>query len=103
MAKNIQCFGMQTTADLFFTHGKKQFLAGEVKRTMMIASVRIHIEKVIDLLKNCLTILKDILPLQTVKGLAVYANCKPFFSCDRTVTVCATLVNLEESIVYKNR
>ena len=53
-----------------------------MERTRKIASVRIHIERVIGLLKNRYTILKGILPLRTVKGIADEANSKPFFSCN---------------------
>ena len=62
-----------------------------------------HIGKVIGLLKNRYTILKGILTLRTVKGIADEANSKPFSSCDKIVTLCAALVNLGESVVYKNR
>ena len=82
-----------------FTCGKKHFSAAEVERTRKTASVHIHIERFISLLKNRYTILKGILPLRTVKGVADESNSKPFSSCDKIVTVCAALKNLEESIV----
>ena len=70
-----------------------------MERTRKIASVRIHIERVIGLLKNRCTILKGILPFRTVTGIADEADSKPFPSYDKIVTVCAALVNLGESIV----
>ena len=69
---------------------KKQLPAAEVERTRNIASVCLHIERVIGLLKNCYTILKGILSLQTVKGITDEANCKPFSSYDKFVTMCSS-------------
>ena len=86
-----------------FICGKKHFSAAEVERTRKTASVHIHIERFISLLKNRYTILKGILPLRTVKGVADESNSKPFSSCDKIVTVCAALVNLGENILYKNK
>ena len=65
-----------------------------------IASVRIHIERVLALLKNRYTILQGILPLRLLKSIKDEAASETFANCDRIVTVCAALTNLGESIVY---
>ena len=65
-----------------------------------IASVRIHIERVIGLLKNRYTILQGILPLRLLKSIKDEAVSETFANCDKIVTVCAALTNLGESIVY---
>ena len=62
----------------------------EVERTRKIASVCLHIERVIGLLKNYYAILKGILSLRTVKGITDEANCQPFSSCDKFVTMCSS-------------
>ena len=65
-----------------------------------IASVRIHIERVLALLKNRYTILQGILLLRLLKSIKDEAASETFANCDRIVTVCAALTNLGESIVY---
>ena len=83
-----------------FTRGKSQLSAKKVEVSQKIASVRIHIERVIGLLKNRYTVLQGILPLRLLKSIKDEAASATFANCDRIVTVCAALTNLGESIVY---
>ena len=50
-----------------FTQGKKQLSQQEVKYSRRLAKVRIHVERVIGLLKNKYTILQSILPVSLVR------------------------------------
>eukprot|EP00795_Rhopilema_esculentum_P005802 gene5802-11099_t len=53
---------------LSFTKGKEQLLPKEVETTQEIANVHIHIERVIGLMKNKISVLQGTLPLAMVKS-----------------------------------
>lgn len=79
-----------------FTKGKKQLTQKDVEKSQKIARVRIHVERVIGLLKNKYTILQDVLPVSLVshkdKG-------DSFSTLDKLIVVCASLTNLSPSVV----
>ena len=82
-----------------FTKGKSQLDPVDVEQTRGIASVRIHVERVIGLLRRKYTILESTLPTDF---LSCNANGSPDTKVpviDRIVRVCSALVNLCPPIV----
>ena len=84
-----------------FTKGKSQLSAKEVETSREKSTIRIHVERVIGLLKNRYTILQGTLPIHMIKSLKDEADKADLASIDRLLTVCASLVNLGGSIVFK--
>ncbi|XP_006813943.1 uncharacterized protein LOC100370794 [Saccoglossus kowalevskii] len=84
-----------------FTKGLKQLSASQVELSRQKSSICIHTERVIGLLKNSYTILQGTLPIHIVKSLKYEADDAKVASIDRLLRVCAVLVNLGSSIVFK--
>ena len=78
-----------------FTKGKSQLSPLEVEETRSIANVRIHVERVIGLVRQKFTILQSTLPIQSV-ATREEDDCP---SIDRMICVCCALVNCCDSVV----
>ncbi|XP_049526078.1 uncharacterized protein LOC125946606 [Dermacentor silvarum] len=77
-----------------FTKGKRQLSSREVEQTREIANVRIHVERVIGMVRNKYTILKGTLPVEVLRK-----NNNHECPIDKIVRVCCALTNLCNTIV----
>ena len=77
-----------------FTKGKKQLEKVDIDWSRELSTVRIHVERVIGVLKQKYTILQSILPITLIPD---YKDSKS--TIDKIVRVCCVCVNLCPSVV----
>ncbi len=78
-----------------FTRGKKQLEKKEIDWSRELSIVRIHVERVIGVLKQKFTILQSTLPIAFIS----VNNDSPLSTIDKIVFVCCALVNLCPPVV----
>jgi len=79
-----------------FTKGKKQLEKQEVDWSRELSIVRIHVERIIGVLKQKYTILQGVLPISLITN---YANDDNGTTIDKIVKVCSALINMCPPVV----
>lgn len=82
-----------------FTKGKSQLSAEDVETSRQMSSIRIHIERVIGLMKNRYTILQGTMSINLIKSIRDEAADNSQARIDKIVRLCIALTNLAEGIV----
>lgn len=77
-----------------FTKGKKQLEKVDVDWSRELSLVRIHVERVIGVLKQKYTILQNIIPISLMKDTKDTTS-----TVDKIVRVCCACVNLCPSVI----
>jgi hypothetical protein len=77
-----------------FTRGKKQLCKAEVDTSRQLSRVRIHVERVIGLVRQKYSILRSIIPVNFIMNQEGGSS-----AIDKVVTVCCALCNCCESVV----
>ena len=78
-----------------FTKGKKQLSKLELDTARQLSRVRVHVERVIGLLRQKYTLLESTLPI----NLLMTHPKDEYSTIDKIVTVCSALCNCCESVV----
>lgn len=97
-------FAVQCSAELIipaFTRGKQQLEAADVEKSRNMSRVRVHIERVIRLLKRRFRILQGVMSIRSLKSSKNESEELQLANVDKVIRACAMLVNLGDSIVVK--
>ena len=78
-----------------FTKGKKQLSKAQVDLSRQLSRVRIHVERVIGVVRQKYTILQSTLPINSIMCSELHEDSV----IDKVVTVCCALCNLCTSVV----
>lgn len=81
-----------------FTKGKSQLSAKEIHESRELAHVRIHVERLIGMVKQKYSILDGVLPISFIKN---DSTCN-LTVADKVMVICCALVNVCEPIVPKD-
>ena len=92
--ENLRFYGANLAIPAF-TRGKKQLSLKEVEESKRLSRVRIHVERVIELLKQKYTVLEGPLPVNLIK----YKSDGEYATVNKLVHACAALTNLCDSVV----
>ena len=87
----LYCAEVQIPA---FTRGKKQLSAIDVENSRRIASVRIHVERVIGNVRNKYNILQSTLPLDYLS-----VKDRGYTAIYKIAVVCCALTNMCDSVI----
>ncbi|EEC18279.1 conserved hypothetical protein [Ixodes scapularis] len=90
-AVSVHCAGLEIPA---FTRGKAQLAPCAIEATRNLANVRIHVERVIGLVRRKYRILKSTIPVELLVVRSGNAT-----GLDKIVAVCAALTNMSPSVV----
>ena len=82
-----------------FTKGKKQLSKIEVDAARQLSRVRIHVERVIGLLKQKYTMLESTLPINMIMCDRIKCDDDEYSMIDKVVTICCALCNCNEFVV----
>ena len=94
LAEDMAVYGANLAIPAF-TRGKEQLSQREVEKSKQLSRVRIHIERVIGLVKNRYLILKGPIAISVLK----HKNDIEVANVDKILTVCCALINISPSIV----
>lgn len=81
-----------------FTHGKPQLEKIDVDWSRELSLVRIHVERLIGLVKLKYTILRSVIPI----SLLTKQNSDHYTTIDKIVSVCCALTNLCPAVVNQD-